>query len=456
MSVNQFFPSNDDLNFNAHFQCSECGQKEYSLDEVVYTCSVCGGLLEVVQDLEALGQRSKKAWKHIFDSRLGSLTYPYSSGVWNKKELVLPQLQNENVISLGEGNSPLLPNPKFAKEMGLANVLIKQCGITHTGSFKDLGMTVLISQLNQMLKLGHKIEAVACASTGDTSAALAAYAAYAGIPSIVFLPSNKISLAQLIQPVSNGSLVLSLDTDFDGCMNIVKEITQKRNIYLANSMNSLRVEGQKTISYEIVQQLGWEVPDHLIIPGGNLGNVSALGKGFFEMKKLGLIDHLPNIIVAQSKKANPLFRWHEQQLETVEAVPAESTLASAIQIGNPVSAKKAIKVLKAVNGSVEQASEEELAEMAAWSDRHGMFNCPHTGVALTALKKSIEKQIISKQDRVVVISTAHGLKFSQFKTDYHRGLLEGKNAFTNPCIELPNDVGKVFELLEKKLPSNQG
>ena len=312
-------------------------------------------------------------------------------------------------------------------------------------------MTVLVSQVNHMLKRGQKIKAVACASTGDTSAALSAFCAYAGIPSIVFLPSNKISLAQLIQPVANGSLVLSLDTDFDGCMKTVKAVTKNKDIYLANSMNSLRVEGQKTVSYEIAQQLGWEVPDHVIIPGGNLGNVSALGKGFFEMKDLGLIHRLPHIVVAQAQNANPLYHWYRHKLKDLEPMKAQKTLASAIQIGDPVSAKKAIKVLKKVRGRVEQASEAELAEAAALADTFGLFTCPHTGVALAALKKLVDKGAIAKNDKVVLISTAHGLKFSQFKTDYHQRKLAGESSLANPPIELPNEVDKVISVLDKKL-----
>ena len=215
---------------------------------------------------------------------------------------------------------------------------IKLCGNTHSGSFKDLGMTVLVSQVKQMISEGAPIKAVACASTGDTSAALATYCAAAGIQSIVLLPRGKISIAQLIQPISNGALVLYLDTDFDGCMKLVQEITKDETLYLANSMNSLRVEGQKTVGIEIVQQFDWEVPDVIIIPGGNLGNVSALGKGLMMMKDLGLIAKLPRIVVAQAQRANPLYRvLPERTSKTFEPIQAQKTLASAIQIGNPVS-----------------------------------------------------------------------------------------------------------------------
>src|SRR5205814_572937 len=240
------------------------------------------------------------------------------------------------------------------KVIGVEDLWVKLCGNTRSGSFKDLGVTVLVSQVKQMISEGARIKAVACASTGDTSAALATYCAAAGIPSIVLLPRGKISVAQLVQPISNAALVLSLDTDFDGCMQLVQQITQDETIYLANSMNSLRVEGQKTVGIEIVQQFDWQAPDVIIIPGGNLGNVSALGKGLMLMKDLGVINKLPRIIVAQAQRANPLYRAYLRNFETFEPIQAEKTLASAIQIGNPVSYQKAVRTLKAFNGIVEQ------------------------------------------------------------------------------------------------------
>src|SRR3974377_898025 len=210
-------------------------------------------------------------------------------------------------------------------------------------------MTVLVSQVKQMISEGAPIQAVACASTGDTSAALAVYCAAAGIQAIVLLPRGKISIAQLVQPIANNALVLSLDTDFDGCMRVVQEITKDESIYLANSMNSLRIEGQKTVGIEIVQQFDWETPDVIIIPGGNLGNVSALGKGLLMMHDLGLIAKLPRIVVAQAERANPLYRAYLSNFEVFEPRPAQKTLASAIQIGNPVSFEKAVRTLKQFN-----------------------------------------------------------------------------------------------------------
>jgi threonine synthase len=299
-------------------------------------------------------------------------------------------------------------------------------------------MTVLVSVVKQMMADGVPIDAVACASTGDTSAALAAYCAAAGIPSVVLLPKNKVSIAQLVQPLANGSLVLALDTDFDGCMAVVQEITEEHRIYLANSMNSLRIEGQKTVGIEIVQQFDWEVPDWLVIPGGNLGNVSALAKGLDMMIELGLVSRRPRIVCAQAEAANPLYRAYQRGWDTFEPIAAQPTVASAIQIGNPVSIEKAIDAIQRYEGIVEQASEAEIAESCARADRTGLFNCPHTGVALAATEKLVKRGEIRKSDRVVVISTAHGLKFVDFKVKYHELRLEGvESALPNPPIELP-------------------
>ncbi|HPA71188.1 MAG TPA: threonine synthase [Spirochaetota bacterium] len=445
-----------ETNYHAEFRCiGGCGET-YPLDEIVYRCRKCGNLLEVHHDMDRLREKTPEEWRDLFDRRAGNTAWPYGSGVWGKKEWVCPAVDNENIVSMFEGNSNLFWAKRLGNILGMKDLWVKMCGNSHTGSFKDLGMTVLVSMVNEMIGRGKKIDAVACASTGDTSAALAAYCAYAGIPSIVFLPSNKISTAQLVQPMSNGSIVLSLDTDFDGCMKIVQEITKDNTIYLANSMNSLRIEGQKTISVEIVQQFDWDVPDVIIIPGGNLGNVSALGNGFSMMLELGLIKKKPRIVLAQAEKANPLYRSYLTGFRDFEPITPGKTLASAIQIGDPVSFRKAIKALKEFDGIVEQASEDELANASALSDRTGLYSCPHTGVALAALIKLIENGTLSKNDRTIVISTAHGLKFSEFKIGYHEGTLTGvKSRHANMPVSLPPDVDRVRDVLTRELTARR-
>jgi threonine synthase len=440
------------MSYRAWFQCinPECGAV-YPLNSIVYQCKRCGSLLEVQHDLKALKRRSDASWKKLFEKRYKSNEWPYGSGVWGKKEWILPGIANDDVVSLYEGGTNLFWAERFGKIIGVDELWIKLCGNTHSGSFKDLGMTVLVSQVKQMISEGAPIKAVVCASTGDTSAALATYCAAAGIPSIVLLPRGKISGAQLIQPISNGALVLYLDTDFDGCMKLVQEITKDETLYLANSMNSLRVEGQKTVGIEIVQQFDWLVPDVMIIPGGNLGNVSALGKGLMLMRDLGLISKLPRIVVAQAERANPLYRSFKRGFKSFAPMHAQKTLASAIQIGNPVSIQKAIRTLKQFNGIVEQASEEELADAVALGDRTGMFNCPHTGVALAVLIKLLKAGKIDKKERVVVISTAHGLKFVEMKVKYHQKKLDFPCRHANQPIELPARLDAVKDALKQAL-----
>jgi threonine synthase len=442
------------MSFRASFRCGEGCDVTAELTEVIYRCPRCGGLLEVQHDVAALRARSADDWKALFDARFKLGPWPLGSGVWGKKEWVYPQLTLANVVSTYEGGSPLLRVDRYARELGLDDVWVKECGVTHTGSFKDLGMTVLVSAVQEMRARGTPIRAVACASTGDTSAALSAYCATAGIPSVVLLPRGKISTAQLVQPISNGALVLELDTDFDGCMQVVQQLSETKDIYLANSMNSLRIEGQKTASIEIVQQLGWQAPDWIVIPGGNLGNASAVAKGFELMKALGLVDRLPRLVVAQAAQANPLFLATTaaglKPGPGVEVLPitARKTLASAIQIGAPVSARRALRALAAMDGLVEQATEQELADAAARADRAGLFTCPHTGVALAALEKLAGRGVIRKGQRVVVISTAHGLKFADFKVGYHDASLPGlASPHRNPGVRLPATLGAVQDAI---------
>jgi threonine synthase len=398
--------------------------------------------------MQALAMISPKEWQQRFSSSGVQANRQSPSGVWDKREWVHPLLRHENIVTFGEGITPLSPVPHFAAQIGLEHLWIKRCGQSPTGSFKDLGMTVLVSNVKQVIQDGKRIKAVVCASTGDTSAALAAYCAAAGIPAVVLLPADKISPAQLIQPLANGALTLALETDFDGCMHLVKQLAAQPDFYLANSMNSLRLEGQKTVAIEIAQQFGWEVPDWVILPGGNLGNVSAIGKGFLMMHELGLIDRLPRLVCAQAARANPLYESFTRNFCEFHPKAAHPTLASAIQIGNPVSVKKAVKILQMFGGVVEQASEAELANAAALADRDGFFCCPQTGVALAAMIKLVEGGVIQKKDRVVVISTASGLKFVEFKIGYHQETLkEVKARYANRVKILPAELESVHAAL---------
>ena len=438
--------------YNSWLECIRgCGRR-YSIYDVIYRCEDCGGLLDVEHDLDALRDLSGAEWRQLFHRRTRSNEWPYGSGVWGKKEWICPQVDDDNVVSMYEGHSNCFWAERLGREVGVPDLWVKLCGNSHTGSFKDLGMTVLMTVVRQMMNDGKPIRAVACASTGDTSAALAAYAAAAGIPAIVFLPQGKVSTAQLVQPIAHGALVLALDTDFDGCMKIVQEVTGDQSIYLANSMNSLRMEGQKTVGIEIAQQFDWEVPDWIVIPAGNLGNVASLGKGLLMMRELGLIDRLPRIACAQAEHANPLYQSFLSGFEEYEPVLAQKTLASAIQIGAPVSYERAVKILRDFDGLVEQASEDELSNAAALADRAGLYCCPQTGVALAALFKLVERKVILPEQRVVVISTAHGLKFTGFKVGYHDQTLKEVAAhYANPPMELPAGPAVVRRVIEEKV-----
>jgi threonine synthase len=355
------------------------------------------------------------------------------------------------IVSMYEGGTNLFWAERYGRSLGLDDLWVKLCGNSHSGSFKDLGMTVLVSVVQLAMREGLRVKAIACASTGDTSASLAAYGAAAGLPVVVLLPRGKISTAQLVQPLAHGALVLGLDTDFDGCMAIVKQLAAEGIVYLANSMNPLRIEGQKTVAIEIVQQFLWQVPDWVVLPSGNLGNAAALYAGFKMLRDLGVISRYPRLIVAQAENANPLYRAWTAGKSTVDPVVAKPTQATAIQIGNPVSAPRALRALEALNGVVEQASEQELAEAAARADRTGMYACPHTAVGLAVLEKLVARGVIKKDERVVCISTANALKFTEFKVRYHEGQIDGVvSEQKNPPVMLPPSYGNVVDAIRAR------
>lgn len=440
--------------FQSRFRCIDpaCAAA-YPIDEIIWRCRRCSSLLEVEHDRDRWrSQAPEGGWQALFDRRWRRNPRPYGSGVWGKHEWVMPAVAATNVVSFYEGGSDLWHADRYGRQIGVEDVWVKQCGESHTGSFKDLGMTVLVSMVAELKSRGADIPAMICASTGDTSAALAAYGAAAGIPTVVMLPRGKVSTAQLVQPLANGALVLSLDTDFDGCMRLVQEITAEHNLYLANSMNSLRVEGQKTVAYEIIQQLDWQVPDWVIMPGGNLGNVSALGKGFLDLEAAGMLPRRPRIACAQTAGADPLAVSYRHDWAPLVPQEARRTLANAIQIGNPVSFDKAVRILREFDGVAVSVGEQALADAAARADRAGAYACPHTGVALGGLEQLRTQGIIRPGDRVVVVATAHGLKFTEFKVGYHEGALDEVQAtHGNRPVELPADRDRVWQAIAARV-----
>jgi threonine synthase len=339
------------------------------------------------------------------------------SGVWRFRDL-LPIVPEDQVVTLREGNTPLYELPKSAAALGLNWLLAKHQGMNPTGSFKDTGMTAALS-----VAVSRGFEWVACASTGNTSAAMAAYAARAGLRSMVLIPEGKIAWGKLSQSMDYGSTTIQLKTDFDGCVKVLTEIVQRAPIYLLNSVNPYRLEGQKTPAFEMLEQTDWQVPHHIIVPGGNLANCSALGKGFSEMKHLGFINRVPKISVIQAQGANPLYlAMQANGGESLESVTAD-TRASAIRIGNPASWKKAVKVLRETGGTVEQVSEQEIALAKAEIGAEGIGCEPASAVTLAGLKKLVARGFVGHEETAVLLLTGHTLKDSEYTRLYHRGEL---------------------------------
>ncbi len=424
----------------SRLRCTGCGQR-YPIRDIRYRCEQCRELLEVEVDLEAmLRSRSPGGWRDLFQARLAEVRLPYASGVWRYHEWVLPDLPASEVVSKTEGNTPLYGGARLRKALDAPRLHIKHEGQNPTLSFKDRGMTVGVSWARHV-----GAAAVACASTGDTSAAMAAYAAEVeGLRGIVLLPRDKITVEQLAQPQSSGCLTLCLDTDFDGCMRILQEFCSRHPVYVLNSLNPVRIEGQKTIGIETLQQLGWSPPEWFVIPVGNAGNISALGKGLLEARALGLISRLPRIAGVQAQAANPLAQSFRRRWRERVSVEAVQTVASAIRIGQPVSYTKAAEVIRRLDGVVEDVEEQEIMDAKARADASGVSICPNSGAAVAGYLKLRRRGVIGRDERVVLIATAHGAKFSQASLDYHRGALPGiEPRYANPTRPLPASLEAV-------------
>jgi threonine synthase len=358
------------------------------------------------------------ALRWLWQERLQSKLDIDQSGVWRFRDL-LPILQYpEQAVTLREGNTPLYRLLRSAEELGLEHLYAKHQGMNPSGSFKDTGMTAALSQARE-----RGFQWVACASTGNTSAAMAAYAARARMSSLVLLPEGKISWSKLSQAMDYGAVICQLNTDFDGCVRVLAEVVRRAPVYLLNSVNPYRLEGQKTPALEIAEQLDWQVPDHLIVPGGNLANSSALGKGFLEMKHLGLSSRVPKISVVQAERANPLYLslLHHGGRE-IQAMQAD-TRATAIRIGNPASWRKAARVIQQTGGYCEQVSEAEIAIAKAEIGQEGIGCEPASAVTLAGLKKLVRQGRIHTSETVVLLLTGHTLKDSEYTIDFHRGTL---------------------------------
>src|SRR5215469_6531115 len=397
-------------------RCISCGEANGTL-AADFRCLHCGDLLEVDFPKWSEGSAPEPAvLKALWRERRTSNQPLDTSGVWRFREM-LPALDDwASLITLGEGNTPLYDLPRCARSAGVEQLEAKHQGMNPTGSFKDTGMTVATSFACQ-----NKFRWVACASTGNTSASMAAYAARGGMRSLVIIPEGKIAWGKLSQSLDYGALTCQLRTDFDGCVRVLSEIIRRYPIYLLNSLNPYRLEGQKTAAIELLEQLDWQVPDHVIVPGGNLGNNSALGKAFLEMKRLGLIRMLPKISVIQAEGANPLYRTvHEKHGKELVPVEAE-TLATAIRIGNPASWRKSLRVIEATEGCVEQVSEAEIAVAKTEIGGDGVGCEPASAVTLAGLKKLVKNGFVQPSESIVLILTGHLLKDPEYTIQFHHG-----------------------------------
>ena len=396
---------------NGSLTCIACGTAR-PLDEVIYTCPRCGGLLDVTYD-SSPGDPDEL--KSLFRSRRASDLDHDCSGVWRFREL-MPIAATSDIVTLGEGNTPIWSAPRCAQWAGTRSLSVKHQGMNPTGSFKDNGMTAGVTQA---ARLGAKV--VACASTGNTSASMAAYAARAGIKAAVFIPEGQIALGKLSQALDYGALTLQIEGDFDRALELVRELTAEAPVYLLNSVNPFRVEGQKTIAAELLEQLGWNVPDRIVMPGGNLGNVSAIGKGLIELLEWGFIDRLPKLTVVQAEGAAPFAAMYRDGVRELTPVRDAKTRATAIKIGAPVSWPKALRAIDRCGGQAISVSEDEIAEAKATVGRDGIGCEPASAASVAGVSRLIVSGEAHRDEDIVCILTGHLLKDPDFTVDYHFG-----------------------------------
>ncbi|MCS7387255.1 MAG: threonine synthase [archaeon GB-1867-005] len=374
-------------------ECINC-KSEHPMDEMLYNCKKCGDLLEVKLDLEDLKRKLEKVdWKRR------------SISVWKYREF-LPISDESNIITLQEGGTPLYKCERLAERLGIKNLYVKNEGANPTGSFKDRGMTVGVSKA-----LEFNVKTVICASTGNTSASLAAYAARAGLNCVVLIPHGKIALGKLSQAMMYGAKVVAVKGNFDIALKIVVNASKTFGLYLLNSINPFRIEGQKTAAFEICEQLGWKAPDRIIIPVGNAGNITAYWKGFKELEAIEIIKELPRMTGVQASGASPIVNAFANGNEGIEPVSDPETIATAIRIGNPVNWKRALKAIRESGGVAVTVTDDEIIYAQKLLARtEGIFVEPASAASIAGLKKLIESGEIGSEETVVCIATGHGLK----------------------------------------------
>lgn len=402
----------------------------YGIGERIYLCPRCGGPLEIELRLETVGDA--RALRKQWEMRSASLDVRDRSGVWRYREL-LPFDEAAPVVTLFEGNTPLYDAPRCAEYCGLRALRLKHQGCNPTGSFKDTGMTTAVTQA---VLVGTRT--VVCASTGNTAASLAAYAARARLQCAILVPRGQISAAKLAQAMDYGAAVLEIEGNFDAAMRLVQELGDDTSIYIANSINPFRIEGQKTVAFELMQQCAWRVPDQIVVPGGNMGNSTALGKGFEELARLGLADRAPKINVIQAQGAAPLAQLFsglnasrsasdslDDLLNRAQLIPVEhpQTLATAIRIGAPVSWKKGLRAVLRSGGQIIAVSEQEIADAKAMIGRDGIGCEPASATTVAGIRKLVVTGHIQREESVVAVLTGHLLKDPDYVSHYHRGTL---------------------------------
>ena len=424
-------------------------RKRFAITDVLYTCSDCGALLEAVYDFEGLEPESlRRRWR---ERRLSSDPLD-QSGVWRFREM-FPFLDDYScVVTLGEGNTPLLDAPAAARYAGLDALRFKHQGYNPSGSFKDNGMTAGVAQAR---RLG--MQMVACVSTGNTSASMAAYAAAGGLKAVIFIPHGNIAYGKLAQALEYGALTFQVEANFDQILALVRDLAEREGIYLLNSVNPFRIEGQKTIIIELLEQCGWKAPNWIVLPGGNLGNTSAFGKALRELRQVGLVDRLPRLAVVQAEGAAPFYDLYQRdERAEIHNVEHPETLATAIKIGAPVSWAKALHEVETSGGIVEKVTEQEIADAKAVIGRCGIGCEPASAATLAGIKKLAAAGVIRRDADVVAVLTGHLLKDPDYIYRYHTGQLDDPagrrlaSTFGNRPVVGPNDPARIAAMLREK------
>lgn len=426
--------------------CESCGA-ESALFGTRMQCASCDGLLGVRPPPPDV---TGAPLRQLFDARwsvpdvLGDPP-THRSGVWRYHELVLPDVAAAKLVSQPEGNTPLIARPAVARWSGVDGLLLKHEGHNPTGSFKDRGMTVAVTHAR-----ASGASAVACASTGNTSASLAAYAALAGMPALVLVPAGQVALGKLAQTIAYGARTLLVRGDFDDCLRLVRAAADELGVYLANSINPWRIAGQKTIVFEMLQQLGWNAPDWIVVPAGNLGNTAAFGAALSEAAALGLIDHVPRLAAIQAAGAAPFAASFERAFAERITVRAE-TVATAIRIGDPASFERAVRAIRDSEGVVAAASDAEILEAKATIDAAGVGCEPASAASVAGARKLAAAGVIARDARVVAVLTGHVLKDPGILLDYHAARDESRDEprpGANPPMEIDATLAQVERVLQ--------